>query len=182
METRIRAGGPGDLTAVAELHALSRRVTYRGIIPDAQLRATTAARLRRGWAERVTRESGTHRLYLAEAGGELRGFSYLGPGDEDEPVPPGTGVLYAIHVHPDAQGRGVGRALMDRCLRTFVEWRYARAILWVLDGNDRARRFYERAGWRHDGTVRESPIGAALTRQLRYVRPVGAGPAPSPAG
>lgn len=182
MDARIRDGGPADLAAVAELHALSRRVTYRGIIPAAQLRATTGPRLRRSWVERVARESGTHRLYLAEAGGELRGFLYLGPGDEVERVPPGTGVLYAIHVHPDAQGRGIGRALMDRCLRTFAEWRYARAILWVLDGNDRARRFYERTGWRHDGTVRESPIDATLTRQLRYVRSVGTGPAPSPAG
>jgi ribosomal protein S18 acetylase RimI-like enzyme len=97
-------------------------------------------------------------------------------------VPPGTGVLYAIHVHPDAQGRGIGRALMDRCVRTFVEWRYARAILWVLDGNDRAQRFYERAGWWHDGTIRESPIDTVPTRQLRYVRSVGRWPAPSTAG
>jgi GNAT superfamily N-acetyltransferase len=182
VEASIRAGGPADLKAVAELHALSRRVTYRGIIPAAELRATTGARLRRFWAERVTRESGTHRLYLAEAAGELRGFSYLGPADEAERMPPGTGVLYAIHVHPDAQGKGIGRALMDRCLRTFAEWRCARAILWVLDGNHRARRFYQRTGWRHDGTVRESPIDASPTRQLRYVRPVGPEPARSPAG
>jgi GNAT superfamily N-acetyltransferase len=164
------------VAAVAALHALSRRVTYRGIIPARALRAMTAEQLHHDWAERVSHESGTHRLYLAEVAGELRGFSYLGPGDEIDRVPPGTGVLYAIHVHPDAQGTGIGRAMMDVCLRTFADWRYADAILWVLDGNHRACRFYERTGWRHDGTVRESPVGKVVTRQLRYVRPVGAAP------
>jgi ribosomal protein S18 acetylase RimI-like enzyme len=163
---------------VAALHALSRQVTYRGIIPARALRAMTTEELRWTWTERVTRESGTHRLYLAEVGGELRGFSYVGPGDEVERVPRGTGVLYAIHVHPDAQGTGIGSAMMDLCLRTFADWRYASAVLWVLDGNHRACRFYERTGWRHDGTVRESAIGRAVTRQLRYVRPVGNQPMP----
>jgi ribosomal protein S18 acetylase RimI-like enzyme len=178
VEPRIRAGGLGDLEAVAALHALSRQATYREIIPAPALRAITAEKLWETWADRVARESATHRLYLAETAGELRGFSYLGPGDEIERVPPGTGVLYAIHVHPDALGRGIGRALMDLCLRTFAGWRFRRAVLWVLDGNDRACRFYERTGWRHDGTVRESSIGGIATRQLRYVRPVRNRPEP----
>lgn len=182
MEPRIRPGGLDDLPAVASLHALSQRATYQGIIPAWALRATTADRLRRTWARRVARESGTHRLFLAEAVGELRGFSYVGPGDDVERVPPDTGVLYAIHVHPAATGMGIGGALMELCLRTFAEWRFAQAILWVLEGNDRARRFYEHKGWWPDGTVRESPIGDVITRQLRYVRPVGDRLVPSGTG
>jgi ribosomal protein S18 acetylase RimI-like enzyme len=182
VKPRIRAGGLVDVAAVAALHALSRQVTYRGIIPAGALRAMTAKGLSRSWTDRVAREHATHRLYLAEVAGDLRGFSYVGPGDEIERVPPGTGVLYAIHVHPDAQGTGIGRALMDLSLRTFADWQYANAILWVLEGNERACRFYERNGWRHDGTVRESPIGNVVTRQLRYVRPVGNRLVPSPVG
>jgi GNAT superfamily N-acetyltransferase len=182
VESQIRAGGLGDLDAVAALHALSRRTTYQGIIPAWALRAATAEGLRRTWAERIAREAGTHRLLVAESGGELCGFSYLGPGDDVERVPPDTGVLHAIHVHPAAKGLGVGSALMHLCLRTFADWRCTRAILWVLDGNDQARRFYERKGWRPDGTVRESPIGDVATRQLRYVRPVGDRLVPSAAG
>lgn len=181
MELLIRAGEPGDAAAVAALHALSRGVTYRGIIPARTLRAMTHE-VHSGWAERLAREAGTHRLYLAETAGELRGFSYLGPGDEIERVPAGTGVLYAIHVHPDVQGTGVGSAMMDRCLRTFAGWRCRSAILWVLAANVRARQFYERTGWRPDGTVRESPIGRTVTRQLRYVRPVGNRLGANPAG
>lgn len=168
----IRVGTQDDVGAVAALHVLSRKVTYRGIIPDEDLAAVNVGAFWQHWADRVARERDTHELFVAEENGELRGFSYVGPGDEEEQVPPDTGVLYAIHVHPSAQGQGLGRSLMDRCLRTLAGMGFARAVLWVLEGNDRARRFYERGGWRHDGTVRDAPLGQALTRQLRYGRAI----------
>lgn len=31
---------------------------------------------------------------------------------------------------------------------------FTHAYLWVVDGNARARRFYEREGWKADGTVK----------------------------
>ena len=38
------------------------------------------------------------------------------------------------------------------------------ALLWVLEGNDRAARFYEREGWRRDGaTSVEQPYGSSPT-------------------
>jgi ribosomal protein S18 acetylase RimI-like enzyme len=168
----IRVGTPDDVGAVAALHALSRKVTYRGILPDDALDAINVGAFWQHWADRIARERTTHQLLVAEEDGKLRGFSYVGPGDEEERVPPDTGVLYAIHVHPYAQGQGLGRSLMDRCLRTFAEMGFARAVLWVLEGNDRARRFYERGGWRSDGTVRDAPFGEAITRQLRYGRSI----------
>jgi hypothetical protein len=32
------------------------------------------------------------------------------------------------------------------------------ARLWVLEENHRARRFYERRGWREDGSTRDVPF------------------------
>jgi GNAT superfamily N-acetyltransferase len=75
--------------------------------------------------------------------------------------------LYAIHVDPAYLGTGVGRALMADALPRLGD----RAVLWVLEQNARARRFYERGGWEFDGTTREEPMGGVPTRQLRYARP-----------
>jgi GNAT superfamily N-acetyltransferase len=75
-------------------------------------------------------------------------------------------------VDPDRQGGGIGRALMVSALASLATLGAARAVLWVLAGNAPARRFYERGGWRGDGAERTAPIGAALTRQLRYWRPL----------
>ena len=47
---------------------------------------------------------------------------------------------------------------------------YRDAVLWVLDDNPRARRFYEREGWALDGrTKREEFLGVAIT-EVRYRR------------
>ena len=40
-------------------------------------------------------------------------------------------------------------------------------MLWVLDDNPRARRFYELAGWRLDGGVKEDTFDT-LVREVRY--------------
>lgn len=42
------------------------------------------------------------------------------------------------------------------------------AILWVLDDNRRARRFYEREGWRLDGAVKEDDFLGVRVSEVRY--------------
>jgi len=40
----------------------------------------------------------------------------------------------------------------------------------VLRGNERARRFYERAGWSVDGTEKDDVVAGAPVIELRYRR------------
>jgi RimJ/RimL family protein N-acetyltransferase len=42
--------------------------------------------------------------------------------------------------------------------------------LWVLRDNERARRFYERAGWSFDGTEKEDVVAGATVTEVRYRR------------
>ena len=44
------------------------------------------------------------------------------------------------------------------------------AILWVLDTNVRAQRFYEKAGWCADGHERMAEVRGFAIRDLRYRR------------
>jgi RimJ/RimL family protein N-acetyltransferase len=45
---------------------------------------------------------------------------------------------------------------------------YGEAVLWVLEDNPRARRFYERTGWSLDGGVKDdSHLGVSVT-EVRY--------------
>ena len=40
--------------------------------------------------------------------------------------------------------------------------------LWVLETNERARRFYETAGWVHDGTVTSEHVDCEMRPTIRY--------------
>jgi ribosomal protein S18 acetylase RimI-like enzyme len=91
---------------------------------------------------------------------EIIGFAAFGPerGEEDQPDQPQAdppdldrAELYALYVLPRHWSSGVGRALVDRALALAAEAGYADISLWVLEGNERGRQFYEQAGFAGTG-------------------------------
>lgn len=65
--------------------------------------------------------------------------------------------LDGLYVIPRAAGEGVGSALLDAA--------HPVSLLWVLEDNHHARRWYERRGWQADGQRRR----AYGVWELRYV-------------
>lgn len=100
------------------------------------------------------------RPYLAEAEGEVVGVLSVGPD-----------ILYAIYVHPEWWGTGVGQALLDRAHILLAET-CDEAELSVLVENVRARRFYERNGWRFTEHIVEPHFGGQPTEVCKYRRPM----------
>ena len=78
-----------------------------------------------------------------------------------------AGELYAIYLHPSCWGRGIGRALLERAEESLRSSGFTRAILWVMEGNERGERFYQAAGWEHDGRKLDTFQGAEIA-ELRY--------------
>jgi GNAT superfamily N-acetyltransferase len=66
--------------------------------------------------------------------------------------------LAHFFVVPEWWGSGVADVLHDAVLQTLRERGDSVGRLWVLEENHRARRFYERRGWRLDGRRRLSPF------------------------
>ncbi|MFF5291442.1 GNAT family N-acetyltransferase [Paractinoplanes globisporus] len=149
------------------LHFRSRAAAYAHILPAETLASPSAAALAAWWVERWKWENETHRLSVAEEFERVVGFSYVGPSETE-----GAAELYAIHVDPVLVGSGVGLLLMENALLQLEEIGGERAVLWVLEDNERARRFYERGGWTADGETRVEPISGEPVRQLRYGRPL----------
>ncbi|WP_433347421.1 N-acetyltransferase family protein [Micromonospora sp. CA-111912] len=167
MTITLRHATVDDLLAVGALHQRSRVAAYSSFLPAEALADPTPEAMGAYWAERWAWERDDHLMTVAERDGRLVGFSYLGPDDQDDPT---TGLLNAIHLDPDEQGRGTGRALMADALATMRGRGWHRAVLWVLEPNANARRFYERGGWLPTGERREEHVGTAYTPQLRYAR------------
>lgn len=75
--------------------------------------------------------------------------------------------LRDLYVVPAAWGTSVARDLMLAALDWIASRGSDEAVLWVGEGNLRARRFYEREGWTADGETRASALGPL---ELRYRR------------
>ena len=69
-----------------------------------------------------------------------------------------AGWVDGLYVLPEWWGRGAGRRLHDEVLRRQRTSGAASCSLWVLAENARARRFYERLGWRENGETRVVPF------------------------
>lgn len=77
--------------------------------------------------------------------------------------------LYALYVRPAWWSTGTGRALMGKVLARTAAAGYESITLWVLRDNQRARRFYERAGFAPDGATNVL-TGLGGVFEIRYRR------------
>jgi GNAT superfamily N-acetyltransferase len=156
----VRPYDEDDLLAVGRVHALSRQAAYAGLVPADALAAVTPDAQVEVWRERLA--SGAT-VIVGERDGEVVGFAAL---LETEA---GT-ELNAIHLLPDAVGTGLGRALMDAAVEEARRQGRSVLHLFVLTGNDRARAFYLRTGWRLTGGAGLHDIGGAQAAHVRYER------------
>ena len=115
-------------TSVRENHLDLGQLAERGVTP-----ASVAAMLDGDGARTWVAEEGTHVVAFSMADARV-------------------GTVFALFVHPDAEGRGHGRAL----LRAAEEWLFDAGweTIWLQTGEEshsRAHRVYRAAGWTHVG-------------------------------
>jgi len=168
----IRAARPGDEPAIARVHVASWQDAYAGHMPADYLAALDVGQRAEAWRQRLPaarRSRGD--VLVAVSGEEIAGFVHFGPSRDEDADPARTGEIGAIYLRPESIGHGVGRLLMDAAVAGLAALGYADATLWVLDANERARRFYERAGWAPDGNVMTDDSRGFTIREVRYHRP-----------
>ena len=166
----VRPAVPHDAAAIARLHIRSWQVGYRGQLPETLLDALDADLERRTarWQHFISEAKAHGQVQLvAEVDGRVVGFVTFGQ-SEDEPRDPSVGEVYAIYVDPDEWDRGYGRALFTAAVRGLADAGFGAAMLWVLETNARARRFYESAGWLTDGAAKTDRRGDVKLREVRY--------------
>jgi ribosomal protein S18 acetylase RimI-like enzyme len=142
----IRLPIPADARAIATLHIRSWQATYRGLLSDGYLSALDASIDRRVAFLAKAIEEGSQAIRVAELEGNLVGWSSFGS-SRDEDAGAGDGELKAIYLDPQAWGQGIGTALWAVSREVLVGEGLQRVSAWVLDGNERASRFYRKLGF-----------------------------------
>jgi GNAT superfamily N-acetyltransferase len=97
-------------------------------------------------------------------GDPVCGFAFFTRSEEE----PEVAELEAIYVDPSAWGTGAGPALLSAGEYALRARGFEEALLWVLEDNPRARRFYESAGWEHDGGRKTWPRMGVEPYIVRY--------------
>ncbi len=163
-----------DCEAVAAVRVRGWQFAYAGLMPQSYLAAMSVeedAERRRGF---LTEGSAVTHV-VAERDGTVIGWGCFGPG-RDKDIPAGQAELYAIYVLPEQIGTGAGRALMAELTGRAEADGFSSMHLWVLKENDRARRFYEKAGFAPDGAEEPFDVDGVSVPEVRCTRLLNPGP------
>jgi ribosomal protein S18 acetylase RimI-like enzyme len=155
----LRPARPEDSEAIAALWHESWRDGHIGHVPDALLPHRTPEHFRARVPPRIPHST------VAIVDGRVVGFVTV---KQDE--------VEQVYVGRETRGRGVAQALLSHAEQQ-VAREHDTAWLSVAEGNVRARRFYEKCGWRDAGAIdyRAEIAGGTLAvpcrRYEKVVRP-----------
>ena len=155
-----------DSDSIAQLHADSWRVAYRGIFKDEFLDKQAFQNRKNIWRERFTMPKNNQHILVAVENLELLGF-VCAFGNEDTQW--GT-YIDNLHVTKVRTRQGIGRSLMIEIARwSNRHYPGAGLYLGVLEPNIAARRFYESLGAINQEARLWEPPGGGEVVDLLYV-------------
>jgi GNAT superfamily N-acetyltransferase len=160
----IREARLADAEGIARAHTASWRTSYRGILPEAVLAQIDVDQRAASWRRTLQDRSMLTLVAYDVTHQDIVGLCDAGPSRRD----PGMGEVYRMYLEHHARRHGLGREMFEQ----ITAWLRARGlrslIIWVLDNNHHARRFYEAMGGRAGQRVASSVSGFPVV-ELAYV-------------
>ncbi len=165
---QVRPATLRDAKAIAELHNLSLREAFKGVVADDQIPEVALEKRQAFWREAI--EYSEPHVQVALNGEKIVGF--VGYDRSRDPKTPNTmGEIWAIYAAPDYWGLGVGLALWDAAREGLVEEGCLNVSVWAPVGVERVVRFHELAGFKREmTTIKTVPMGAVKIEEIRLKR------------
>ena len=149
-----------DLGLISNIYEQSWRITYKGMLPARYLKKLPEG----NWKERINR-FGSRSMVLVSGDGYIGTVSFGASSIEKYS---GWGEVYTLYLLPQYTGKGLGKRLMDRALAEVKESGYSRVMLFALDKNISARRFYENYGFKVNGDMMKKRFGHKMVTEIMY--------------
>lgn len=157
----LRRADPADAEGMGAVFDAATRAGWRYLGPLVDESMFTL----RDWEELVADHAPPNVLLVAiDLDERIIAFAAIHPAD---------GEIFLLFVHPAHGGRGVGRLLLAAAHDALHEADCTDAHLYTHEQNERALAVYAAAGYRPDGTIRESDFRGTRLRELRLVKHLG---------
>ena len=140
-----------DAAAVAAVHDDAWLATYRGMIPQANLERMIVRRGPNWWQRAIRRGVNILVLDFDEV---IAGYVTIGRNRAR--TLPFDGEIFELYLAPEYQGVGLGTRLFLSARQELARMNMSSSVVWVLDDNQPAIRFYENAGGRRISKATES--------------------------
>lgn len=160
----LRLATPEDIPAALEMKLAAWEETYADQRPGSFFDNARAALEQQSdwWARGLAQ--GAELWIATDADSRIVGVAGGGPSADDD-ADTGIGIeLQILYVLAEHHGTGLGKRLMDTVLGN------RDALLWVLEHNPRARRFYAKHGFVADGRIEALADDWAGLKEIRMVR------------
>lgn len=159
----IRPADPEDASAISETHAAAWENSYAGIIPHQSLREMIARRDTKWWERAIRR--GTS-VMVIDLGGVIPGYVTFGLNRAR--ALPQDGEIYEIYLRPEYQGIGLGTRLFNAARKRLKTLKCDGLVVWALEDNINALRFYEGQGGKDIAEGYEDFAGKSI-RKIAYI-------------
>ncbi len=150
-----------SLYDVGKVYEQSWKFAYKGIIPQSYLDGIAAGQ----WVQNIEK-NGMCNLVAVE-GGHIVGTSGFCKSRWEHYGK--YGEIVSVYLLPEYMGKGYGSALLSRAAEELKKLGFQDILLWVLEGNTRAKRFYEKHGFSPTEEYMTCNIGGKELREQMYV-------------
>ena len=149
-----------DAEVKAYVHYKSWQETYTGLMNQEYLNKMSVEKC----VDMAKKYDNPENTLIAEIDGKVAGFACYNKCRAIELE--NYGEIVAIYVLKEYHKKGIGKMLMDECLKRLSK--YNGVVLWVLDNNKNTINFYKKYGFLFDGVKKEAVLVTPIT-ELRMI-------------
>jgi len=142
----IREATISDALGIAKVHIDSWRTTYKGIVSDEYLNELSYSQKEKAWINIINDAQKDIKYIFVIENDENNIIGFTSCGIEREGHTKFKGEIYAIYITKEYQNKGIGKLLFNRAVEKLNEINFSSILIWALEENNQACRFYEVIG------------------------------------
>lgn len=154
----------GDLREVDALYVQAWKVGYKGLLPQEFLDGLTSKIVDRSPKSYFFDEGS----FVILDGERIAAHCHARPAAEDKMS--GWGEIHTMYALPEYWGKGFAGELLEYAVERLHERGFAGVYLYILKGNERAARFYQKHGFTPTADTIQCTVGGVIVTDIRYIK------------